>query len=202
MRKTKEEALITRENLLSAALRVFSQKGYSATRLDDIAQAAGVTRGAIYHHFGGKEELFMALVSEREAGVNKIAQQIVAEGGSASLVLRRLLVRLFEYLEEDKQYRALLTLAVNKLEFSEGLESFADQMIQGRRSLISFLEGLVAKGIEAGEFRKTLSPRTTALALSGYLNGMALIWIQDPKNFSIAGRAEGLVDVLMGGLSY
>jgi AcrR family transcriptional regulator len=61
MRKTKEEAEITRQNLLKAALVVFSRRGYNATRLEDIADEAGVTRGALYHHFGDKESLFLAV---------------------------------------------------------------------------------------------------------------------------------------------
>jgi len=58
MRRTKEEAAQTRQELLDAALTVFSQEGYEAARLQDIAQAAAVTRGAIYHHFGNKAGLF------------------------------------------------------------------------------------------------------------------------------------------------
>ena len=62
MRRTKEEAAQTRQDLLAAALTIFSQKGYEAARLEDIAEMAGVTRGAIYFHFGNKAGLFMALV--------------------------------------------------------------------------------------------------------------------------------------------
>jgi TetR/AcrR family acrAB operon transcriptional repressor len=49
MRRTKEDAEQTRQDLLDAALTIFSKKGYTATRLEDIAKVAGVTRGAIYH---------------------------------------------------------------------------------------------------------------------------------------------------------
>jgi len=62
MKRTQEEAAKTRQDLLDAALQVFSQQGYQAARLQDIAKAAGVTRGAIYHHFGSKAELFNTLM--------------------------------------------------------------------------------------------------------------------------------------------
>ena len=64
MRRTKEEAAITREQLLKKALAVFSKKGYAATTLQNIAHEADVTRGAIYHHFGGKAELYNTLIRE------------------------------------------------------------------------------------------------------------------------------------------
>ena len=61
MRKTKEEAQQTRSNLLNAALNVFYERGVSKASLDEIAKAAGVTRGALYWHFKNKEDLFEAL---------------------------------------------------------------------------------------------------------------------------------------------
>ncbi len=148
MRRTKEEALVTRENLLTAALQVFSQNGYSATRLDDIARAAEVTRGAIYHHFGGKEELYKALVTEKSAGVNQLANEIVAEGGTPAEILRRLLVRLFEYLADNEEYRALLELAVSKVEVTEGI----DHARHGRGPAAARVElrGIVKTGHPSG----------------------------------------------------
>ncbi len=200
MKRTKEEALVTRQNLLSAALKVFSNKGYSATRLEDIALEAGVTRGAIYHHFGGKEQLFKELVTERSIGVNQLAEQIVNEGGSPATVLRRLLVRLFEYGEEDEEYRAMLEIATDKVEFTAELEDLARQNIRGRRALIRFLANIIRQGIEAGEFRSDLSPKDAAIAVAGFLNGVGLLWVQDPDSFSIRRRSKAVVDVMMGWL--
>src|SRR4051794_5367182 len=61
-----ERRASTRRDLLDAARRVFGSRGYGAATLDEIAEAAGVTRGALYYHFaGGKEDLFLALLDER-----------------------------------------------------------------------------------------------------------------------------------------
>ena len=62
MKRTAEEAEQTRQELLDAALAIFSRTGFEAARLEDIAKTAGVTRGAVYHHFGGKPELYLALL--------------------------------------------------------------------------------------------------------------------------------------------
>ena len=61
-RRTKEDALATRHQLLDAAERVFAEKGVSRTSLNDIAQAAGASRGAIYWHFKNKADLFNAML--------------------------------------------------------------------------------------------------------------------------------------------
>ena len=64
MGATKEQAEQTRKILLKSALKVFSEKGFSASRLEDIAKEAGVTRGAIYWHFKNKLDIFQALFQE------------------------------------------------------------------------------------------------------------------------------------------
>jgi AcrR family transcriptional regulator len=64
-RRTNEErSRVTRDRLVVAARRLFDERGYADTAIDDIAEAAGVTRGAVYHHFGGKKQLFRAVIEE------------------------------------------------------------------------------------------------------------------------------------------
>jgi TetR/AcrR family acrAB operon transcriptional repressor len=200
MRRTKEEALVTRENVLTAALKVFSQCGYSAARLEDVARAAGVTRGAVYHHFGSKEELYKALVTEKSTGINQLSEDIITQGGPPIEILRRLLVRLFEYAEEDEEYRSLLELTVFKVELTEGLKAIMKDTISGRRQLAAYFQDLLAQGVKAGEIRPDLPVKTAAHALVSYMNGVGLIWIQDPEAFSIREDAEALVDVFMKGI--
>src|ERR1051326_3479622 len=79
VRKTKEEAAATRKALLDAALIVFSQKGYTAARLEDVAEHAGVSRGAIYWHFHSKAELYNTLVEETSAQTEEVIQRGIAE---------------------------------------------------------------------------------------------------------------------------
>src|SRR4051794_23089771 len=78
MRRTKEDAAQTRTQLLEAALHCFQEKGYVSTTLDDIAQRAGTTRGAIHWHFGNKAQLFNTLVRERYAQAATIFQEAFA----------------------------------------------------------------------------------------------------------------------------
>lgn len=200
MRRTKEEALVTRESILTAALDIFSQDGYSAARLEDIAQAAEVTRGAIYHHFGSKEELYIALVTERSAGVNQLAEKILSQGGTSVEILRRLLIGLFDYLNENEEYRALLELAVSNMGPTEGLESIRDDTVKGRRQLADLFQEILSQGIEAGEIRSDLSVRSAAWNLVSYMNGLGLIVIQDPGAISLREEREALVDTFFKGI--
>ena len=69
-RRTKEEALETREQLLDAAERVFRERGVGHASMAEVADAAGVTRGAVYHHFESKAELFQALMARAEMPID------------------------------------------------------------------------------------------------------------------------------------
>lgn len=200
MRRTKEEAEITKQNLLAAGLEVFSRKGYAATRVEDIAKQADVTIGAIYHHFGGKSDLYIALVEQGDAKTNHLAQQVIAEGGTPATILRRLLVRLLQFLEEDSEYRAVVELFMNKTETVPELAAISEQSLAGRRQLAQYLANLIEQGVEVGEFRSTFSPEDAALALLGFMNGMSLIWVQDQEHFSINARAENFVDLFLAGM--
>ena len=200
MRRTKEDAEVTKRNLLDAGLIVFSQKGYAATRVEDIARQANVTTGAIYHHFEGKSDLYSALVDLNSAKANQLAEQILQEGGTPATILRHLLVRLFQFAEEDEEYRAVVELSINMTGFVPELDEITEQILEGRRQLAQFLSNLIREGIKAGEFRHDVSPEDAALALVGFMNGMGLIWVQDPEHFSIKERAENLVDSFLSGI--
>ncbi len=63
-RSNPDRSRATQERLVSAARRLFEAQSYAETSIDEIARAAGVTRGAIYHHFGGKQQLFKAVIED------------------------------------------------------------------------------------------------------------------------------------------
>ena len=82
-RRTKEDAAETRALILDQATVLFEEKGYSSTTLDDIARAAGLTKGAIFHHFKSKKALFTdiwtTLQKEMDADIRRTAAKIAAE---------------------------------------------------------------------------------------------------------------------------
>jgi AcrR family transcriptional regulator len=80
----------TRAALLDAAAEVFARKGFAAATLDEIAEAAGFTRGAFHHHFASKEELFLAVIARRDeellAGYEPIAADALPPDPRANAV--------------------------------------------------------------------------------------------------------------------
>lgn len=201
MRRTKEEADLTRNTLLNAALTVFSSKGYEATRLDDIADEANVTRGAIYHHFGSKLELYNALLAERFARANRVWEEAIEAGGTPMQILRRLIVTSLQYLEENADYRAVQELVMFKSPIIPELEDGIEKKKIAQRAFVDFLAGLVEQGVDAGEVRPGTNPRDTALAVLGMMNGVSMLWMFDPKLFSLRARAETIADTFLNGIA-
>src|SRR6201996_3163022 len=93
----KEAKARTRERLLDSAVKVFALKGYAGASVDDIAEAAGFTIGALYSNFSGKEDLFIALLSARSN--NRMAEALAIVGDSGTPIGQRRL-RLADHLVE------------------------------------------------------------------------------------------------------
>jgi TetR/AcrR family transcriptional regulator, acrAB operon repressor len=202
MRKTKEEAAVTREKLLHVALSVFSTKGYSATRLEDIAREAGVTRGAVYWHFhGGKAELYNSLLREYSTGSGTIIQQAVKEGGTFKDILRKIFMRLLSAVEDNKELRAVMEIALFKTESTDELKTSRRKQIEDSRALLAGITEAMRQGIASGELRSDIEPAEMARAFMAFQNGAIYLWLWDQGSFSLKISAETLADIFLAGVS-
>lgn len=197
-RKTKQQALETRQHILDVALRLFSQKGVSATSLADIAHAAGVTRGAIYWHFRNKSDLFNEIweLSESDIGDLEIEYRAKFPGDPLS-ALRELLVYILEATVTEERRRLMMEIIFHKCEFVG--EMIAVQ--QAQRSL--YMEGY--ERIEstlnlcraAGMLPENLLTRRAAILMRCYMTGIMESWLFAPDSFDLRREARDYVAILL-----
>ena len=178
MKRTKEEAAITRSTLLKAALTVFSTKGYAGTSIEAITKTAKVTRGALYHHFESKADLYNTLLEEVSAKGATIVQQAVAEGGTFTEILKRVFTRQLAYIEDDKEAREIMELVLFKTGSHPELQTGRRKQIEAGQALI---EGM-------------------ARSFIAFQNGVIQMWLASPKSFSLKNSSEIFADVLIAGL--
>ena len=197
MRRTQEEAEQTRQDLLDAALTMFSQKGYTATRLEDVAQSAGVTRGAIYYHFGSKAELFSALIEEANKIGNSAIDRAISEGGTFTQIVSRILVYTFYLLEDDRRFREVMALQLT----SPDVEVLSRRRYDEARELVASISEFFNVIIAQGELREGLDPVVAARAFLGYQNGLASLWLFNRDAFSIKASAAELAQVFVHGIA-
>lgn len=201
MRRTKEEAEITRQNLLTHALNVFSRHGYAETRLEDIAAEARVTRGAIYHHFGSKAELYNAMVTEASGRAIGVLENAINAGGNTLAVLKRVFIDLLTYAHDDPQFRAINELVLFKTGSAPELQEGFQYKIAGNRQMVDFFAGKIQTGLEAGEVRADVDPRDAAISLMALNNGLLSLWLLDPDLFALKQRAGTIADIFIQGIA-
>jgi AcrR family transcriptional regulator len=97
----------TRLALIEAATRLFTERGYVDTSIDDLAGAARVTRGALYHHFASKQDIFGAVCDAVDAKVVERVRAAAERSGTAEERMRRVLDAYFEA-SRDPAYRAIV----------------------------------------------------------------------------------------------
>ena len=131
MRKTKTEALKTKEHLMLAALETFYQKGIARTSLNEIAQAAGVTRGALYWHFKNKEDLFDAFFQRICDDIENCMHQDAADSDEQEWSLfRRTLMHFFTRLQTNDihyKFHSILFLKCEHTEQNAAVIDIADK---------------------------------------------------------------------------
>ncbi len=201
MRRTKEDAELTRQSLLDAGLSVFSKKGYEAARLEDIAEAADVTRGAIYHHFGSKVELFKTLVQEAQKQGNQAVLQAINEGGSFMQITRRVLIYSMHLMARDARFREVMALLLYKTASTPELGTLPQQRFEAGRAQLEQIAGFFQAGLEQKAVRADLDPMIAARAFIAYQNGLIALWLAAPQAFSIETDAEALADVFIHGIA-
>ena len=200
MRRTKEEAAVTRATVLKAALAVFSAKGYAAATLDDVASAAKVTRGAIYWHFKSKADLYNTLVDELSARGASVVQQAAAEGGTFLDILRRIFVRLCAVIEDDREVRAVMELGLFKTGYAPELQAGRKKQLEAGQAQLAGIAEAMKLGIAQGALRDDIDPLEMARAFIAFENGAIQLWLTSPKSFSLKESAESFADILIAGL--
>ncbi len=200
MKRTKEDAELTRQAVLDAALQVMSRRGYAATKLDEVAKAARVTRGAIYHHFGGKRELFTALIENASAVSNRAVAQAIAEGGDFVSIARRVLVYTLDLLEKDARFRGTTALLLLNSHESAELATLRKARIQQGLATLEQITGFFSLGREQGAIRADVDPAVAARAFLAYQNGLILLWVTSPGVLNKDAHASGLADLFVRGI--
>lgn len=163
------------QELLDAALAVFAAHGYRATRLEQVADAAGVTKGAIYHYFSTKEELLKQALQTR---IGAIFSGIAAEGREAGATptarLRAVLAAAWRRWRQPESAR-MNRLVMGELR-SELPELFDAAMRAGPMHIWNLVAEILAEGQRAGEFGRHVEPGGAArFVVSGLMHQALLL---------------------------
>jgi AcrR family transcriptional regulator len=140
-----EQSEATRAALIAVARELFAERGYAAVGTEEIVRAAGVTRGALYHHFAGKKELFQAVYEEVERQlVERIAESAMASASDPLQALRAGAQAFLDACEDPAVQRVALVDAPSVLGWEQWREI-------GLRYGLGLVQATVQAAIEAGQ---------------------------------------------------
>jgi TetR/AcrR family acrAB operon transcriptional repressor len=200
VRKTKEDALATRDSILDAAATLFAEQGVSGTTLQHIATAAGVTRGAIYWHFEDKGAMFNAMM-ERAAMPLEAAMQLLDTQDSADPLgdLRDYAVRVFRLTMDDPTARRTFEIATLKMEYTKEMSAVRERRALNQADWLKRAESRVRVGMRHGQIRAEVKPRAVALGMWVLIEGLVRNWLMAPE-FNLVKMGGEIIDTHLASL--
>jgi AcrR family transcriptional regulator len=193
----------TREQILQAAIGEFSRAGLDGARVDTIARRAGANKRMLYHYFGSKDDLFLAVLERIYDDIRHAETALHLEALDPAAAMRRLVEFSFAYFIDHPHFIPLLN--------SENLQA-AQHLKRSRRvrrmhsPFVAMIEGILARGQGAGVFRAGVDPVQLYISIAGlgyfYFSNMhtlSAIFARDlaaPRR--LAERKRHAVEVVLG----
>ncbi len=185
-----------KSQILEAAMKVFSRQGFHEARMDDIVQEAGLSKGALYWYFKGKDEVILAILDslfERElSGL----EDLQVEEGTASDLLRefmRMTIR------ELNQMTRLLPIAYEFYALAFRNRTVHEATKRYLQTYIHLLTPLIQRGIDAGSFH-LVDAEDTAIAIGAMIEGALILWVCDPERVDLERQLNHAMMIFLSGL--
>ena len=201
VRRTKEEAQETRTRILDAAEQVFFEKGVSRTSLADIAQTAGVTRGAIYWHFANKGELFTEMFDRVVLPLDELKAAYVDPNEADPLGrLIDICTVCLRDTANDPRRRRVFDILFHKCEFVEEMgpvmARYQNNMREGLANIQAGMRNAISKGQLPADMNVTVAASMVHAFVSGSLRDM--LFVPEALDFGRHARQmiESMIDAL------
>ena len=155
----------TRAELLAVATEVFAESGYSGARVDEIAERTRTTKRMIYYYFGGKEQLYMAVLENAYRGIREAEQKLRVDHVDPVVAIRRLAEVTFDHhIAHDEFIRLVSIENIHRGEFIGRLESLREISAPAT----SLLDEILREGRAQGKFRADVEPLDVHIVISSY----------------------------------
>ena len=186
----------TKRQILDAAARIFAHRGYAAASVQEIVDAAKVSKPALYYYFGDKAGLYQALVDEAHVARHERVRAAAARGHALRSRLVEALSALFDFVHARQELVriAFATTLAAPGELPEGL----CRAEKCQRSM-DFIESLMKAGQAEGVLDKRFDSRELAYALYGQVNFLIVSQLLMPRSALNRQTAERIVDLFLSG---
>ena len=200
-RRTKEDALATRNYLLDAAERLFQQQGVSGTSLQHIADSAGTSRGAVYWHFKDKADLFNAMMERVTLPMENALDEARSSAPDDPLPqLRAALLAALHRTATDPQTRRVFEVATQKVEYVDAMGKVRERHLAIRRQALVQMKQALQRSARARGLRLPMPAQAAARGLHALVDGLIQNWLLDPRSFPLEPAGRQAIDAYLAGL--
>lgn len=199
VRKTKAEAAETRHHILDAAEQMFLAQGVARTSLQQVAEAAGVTRGAVYWHFKDKADLFDAMMDRVTMPCEAAIAAALARPPEEALAgMATMAMAPLRELAAEAQVQRVFSIAMHFTEYTEELAPVRQRHQGSVASFVDQLETLLVRAKR--QLHPGLNTRAAALGLFALVDGLMHHWTLSPNSFDLVAVGEQSVHNYLAGL--
>lgn len=184
---------MTREGILEAAAQIFSQKGFHATSMNDIADAVHLQKASLYYHFKSKQEILIAILNLALDLINDRLESVVTQSLSPEEKLRQAMVTYMQTITENQNLAAVLLLDLRSLD-----PDLIAHHASRREKFEQLWKNLIIEGKKAGKF-DSVDPSLTGRAILGVMN-WSVTWYRNDGKKSATEIADQFADLLLKGL--
>lgn len=193
---------ITKQKILIASEKAFSEKGFYGARVDEIAEASGVNKRMIYQYFGNKEELYITVLGTVYSRLAESEKELLNKDGNHVEIIKSVINNYFEFLSNNESFvKMVMWENLNKAYYLKMSDAFASKGIA-----TELLRKVLRDGIEKGIFKDNLDIDETVVSINMFcfsyfsnIYTMAHIMNMDfSDKTEIEKRAKHVTDIILG----
>ena len=185
-----------KKQIIDAALNVFSREGFHQARMDDIAQEAGLSKGALYWYFNSKDKIISSLLESFFNREFSKMEEWLKQEGSGKALLSKLIDVFVEDMLTVEPFLAVLYEFWAMSFRNKRVKTFIRESMQRYLDLIA---PVVKRGIDQGEFRD-LNPHDVSVALGAMIEGSILLWSYDLDNVDFRKMLTNNFSIFLNGI--
>lgn len=191
-----------KDQIIGAAIREFSKKGFAKTTISDIAAAAGIGKGTVYEYFDNKEEIINHSFRFFVRALELDFEEILISDIPAIEKLKRILNSLSGFINSDSQEYLELMFDF----WSEGIKEkdsrgmLFQEMNKFYQAYREIFADIIIEGMGQGSIRKNINPRSAASMIVGAVDGLMVQWILDKENFDFPDVVKTITDTMLNGI--
>ena len=200
-RRTKADAQTTRNNLLDAAEQLFQSRGVSHTSLNDIATAAGTTRGAIYWHFKDKADLFNAMMERVTLPLEQtLVVAYVEQSAHPVAEIRSAMQEALRLIATDEQTCRVLKIATHQVEYTTDMGAVLERHLSVHGGCVARNHAALQRAFAARGQSPPMALDFAARGLQVLVEGLVHQWLLNTEAFDLQANGRAALDVYLRGL--